>query len=229
MPLFEAVKLAERYDIAIMSTKGMSNTASRRLVDDLCSRHKIPLLVLHDFDKAGFSIVGTLKRNTRRYQFKHHIEVIDLGIRLADITQYDLESEDVYNRGSTISIRLNLQKNGATEDEIEFLLNRRVELNAFASDDLIEWIEAKLDEHGVEKVIPDPESLETVYLQAVEAVSLRREFAKREKEIKECGAAPDVPSDLHERISALLEETPEQAWDMAIASIVSDAADEEDE
>src|SRR5205814_217436 len=33
MPLFKAVKLAERFDIAIMSTKGMSVTASRLLVD----------------------------------------------------------------------------------------------------------------------------------------------------------------------------------------------------
>ena len=52
MPLFEAVKLAERYDLAIMSTKGMSVTASRQLVEELCARHDIPLLLLHDFDKS---------------------------------------------------------------------------------------------------------------------------------------------------------------------------------
>ena len=39
MPLFEEVNLAERYDIAIMSTKGLSVTASRLLVDHLCSAH----------------------------------------------------------------------------------------------------------------------------------------------------------------------------------------------
>ncbi len=67
MPLFKEVKLAERYDLAIMSTKGMSVTASRLLVDRLCAESGIPLLVLHDFDKSGFSIVGTLQRDTRRY------------------------------------------------------------------------------------------------------------------------------------------------------------------
>ena len=46
MPLFKEVKLAERYDIAIMSTKGMSVTASRELVDQLCAEGDIPLLVL---------------------------------------------------------------------------------------------------------------------------------------------------------------------------------------
>lgn len=34
--LFKEVKLAERYDLAIMSTKGQSVVAARRLVDELC-------------------------------------------------------------------------------------------------------------------------------------------------------------------------------------------------
>jgi hypothetical protein len=67
--LFEAVQLAERYDLAIMSTKGMSVTASRLLVDRLCALYGVPVLVLHDFDKSGFSILGTLGRDTRRYRF----------------------------------------------------------------------------------------------------------------------------------------------------------------
>ena len=51
--LFEAVRLAERYDLAIMSTKGVSVTAARHLVDEICARYQIPLFVLHDFDKSG--------------------------------------------------------------------------------------------------------------------------------------------------------------------------------
>ena len=43
MPLFERVNLAQRYDIAIMSSKGMSVTAARTLVDRICSRKGIPL------------------------------------------------------------------------------------------------------------------------------------------------------------------------------------------
>jgi hypothetical protein len=34
MPLFQAVHLAERYDIGIMSTKGLSVTAARQLIDE---------------------------------------------------------------------------------------------------------------------------------------------------------------------------------------------------
>jgi hypothetical protein len=35
-PLFEAVHLAEKYDLAIMSSKGMSVTAARQLADRIC-------------------------------------------------------------------------------------------------------------------------------------------------------------------------------------------------
>ena len=53
----------------------------------------------------------------------------------------------------------NLRRNGATEEEIEFLIHHRVELNAFTSDELIEWIEEKLAEHGVKKVVPEEETV----------------------------------------------------------------------
>ena len=100
MPLFEAVNLAERFDIALMSTKGLSNTAARQLIDEMCGGHEIPLLVLHDFDKAGFSILGTLQRDTRRYSFMNDIEVIDLGLRLEDIE--GLQREDAFDKGTGV-------------------------------------------------------------------------------------------------------------------------------
>ena len=140
----------------------MSVTASRELVEDLCAAYGVPLLVLHDFDKAGFSIVGTLQRDTRRYRFGHgHApKVIDLGLRLEDID--GLETEDVY-----IEIARARRAEPARErrhaEEIEFLLEQRVELNAFASDELVAWIEGKLQEHGIAKVVPDDEALADAY------------------------------------------------------------------
>ena len=46
----------------------------------MCHEHDIPLLLLHDFDKSGFSIAGTLQRDTRRYEFQNSITTIDLGL-----------------------------------------------------------------------------------------------------------------------------------------------------
>jgi hypothetical protein len=96
-PLFKVVNLANRYDLTIVSTKGVSVTAARLLIDEICGRNGLPLFVLHDFDVAGFMILGTLQRDTRRYQFSNAIEVIDLGLRLADIA--GLEREPLRRRG----------------------------------------------------------------------------------------------------------------------------------
>ena len=51
--LFRAVQLAERYDLAIMSTKGVSVTAARRLVDDICARYRIRCSCCTTSTRAG--------------------------------------------------------------------------------------------------------------------------------------------------------------------------------
>jgi DNA topoisomerase VI subunit A len=97
-PLFEAVHLEKRYDLALTSTKGLSVTALRHLVEKL-SRKGVTLLVLHDFDKSAFSILGTLRRNTRRYRFHNRPNVIDIGLRLDDLDEGLLtRAEDIFDR-----------------------------------------------------------------------------------------------------------------------------------
>src|SRR5262249_40922147 len=145
------------YDLAIMSTKGMSVTASRELVEELCATHNIPLLVLHDFDISGFTIFGTLRSSTRRFTYGRAFKVMDLGLRLADIE--GLEREEVYV-SSPSKTADTLRRHGATKQEIGILVGgERVELNALASDQLVTLIERKLAKHGVRKVIPDDDTL----------------------------------------------------------------------
>src|SRR5258708_29361368 len=73
------------------------------------------------------------------------------GLQEEDALLIDDDDEDLTGKKKTgaDSIRENLARNGATPDEIEFLLHKRVELNAFTSDALVAWIEAKLDAYGV--------------------------------------------------------------------------------
>ena len=149
-PLFRAVNLANRYDLMIVSTKGVSVTAARQLIDNVCGDHDLPLFVLHDFDVAGFLILGTLQRDTRRYQFSSHVEVIDLGLRLADIAGLEREPAAASRVNAGI-LRGQLAENGATDAEIAILLSERVELNAMPSDALIAMIERKLKDYGLEE------------------------------------------------------------------------------
>jgi Topoisomerase 6 subunit A/Spo11, Toprim domain len=221
MPLFEAVNLAERFDIAMMSTKGLSVTAARELIDEMCGDHEIPLLVLHDFDKSGFSIVGTLQRDTRRYSFINEIEVIDLGLRLPDIK--GLQSEEAFDRGTRNRRAWNLQDNGATKAEIDFLLDQRVELNAMTSDQLVAFVERKLKKHGIKKIVPDKGELQEAYRlfahsQKVETI-IERELEQLD------GGEAQVPRDIEKRVRQHLARHPTARWDEAIAEIAEEEAE----
>ena len=120
-----------------------------------CAASDVPLLVLHDFDKSGFSIVGTLRRNTRRLPLRQRPRRPSDRPRPAARGHRRPRDRRRLLRGPRTRLRTNLRQNGATPEEIEFLLEQRVELNAFASDELVAWIEGKLAEHGVAKVVPD--------------------------------------------------------------------------
>jgi hypothetical protein len=233
MPLFAAAKLAERFDIAIMSTKGMPVVACRYLADVLCGKHDIPLLVLHDFDKAGFSIAGTLSGvdhfdknfnyRTTRYDYRHNFDVIDLGLRLADVQEFNLESEPVaYGKTNPSD---NLKENGATPKEIKFLCGeslyargRRVELNAFTSRDFILWIEAKLQANGIKKVIPDGNTLEVAYRRAVQIEVVRSQLTNIIQNAADQANQTALPKNLAGVVRKALQADPTQPWDQVVAA-----------
>jgi hypothetical protein len=219
MPLFKHVDLANRYDIAVMSTKGVSVTAARLLVDEMCAEYDIPLTLLHDCDVAGFTIKGTLQRDTRRYEFQNDIEVIDLGLRLDDID--GLESEPAApTKTEEGKLREQLRTNGATEEEIEFLLTERVELNAMGSAELIEFIEGKLEENGIEKVVPDEEILNEAYLEFDRGIRLKKIFEETEKNL----VASDlkVPEDLNQKVRDVLAKNADLRWDDAVQIVLDE-------
>jgi hypothetical protein len=224
LPLFRAVHLAERFDLAIMSTKGMSVTAARSLIDDLC-QNEVPLLVLHDFDKTGMSIAGTLTRDTRRYSFDNDIEVIDFGLRLEDVSELGLESsaEAVFDRGTRHAKLENLRLNGATKEEAEFLLKQRVELNALPSDQLVAFIERKLTEHGIQKVVPHADLLRDAYRLQVKSKRIEEIVAEAIEDFDDSDIAS--PDDLSSRVIVHLNEHPELRWDEAIAAIAEEDQD----
>jgi hypothetical protein len=215
-PLFQSVDLANRYDLMIISTKGVSVTAARELVDRICGG-PIPLFVLHDFDVAGFTILGTLQRSTRRYQFKGNVNVVDLGLRLEDID--DLESEPAAaTKTNEAILRSQLARNGATDEEIEFLINERVELNAMTSDDLIEMIERKLKDHGLEKVVPNDGLLVETFKAFHRSNQLFKKFEKLERNFEEDEIA--VPKTLGKKVRAILKKTPDLRWDDAVRIVL---------
>lgn len=226
-PLLQQARFAERYDLAIMSSKGMGTTAARTLIERLSGSATI--FVLHDFDKAGFSIVGTLTRDTRRYEYITTPEIVDLGLRLGDVQKWNLQSEDVdYGKSNP---KWNLIENGATADEIQFLCDqarsdwghyrgKRVELNAFTSDQFVKWLDSKLKQHRVKKVIPGKAILEQAYRRAAALRQYQKIIDRAREEILSYAERLRVPEDLDRRLAQGLRQKPTQSWDQALGRLL---------
>jgi hypothetical protein len=219
-PLFAAEQLAEKYDIAIMSTKGMSVTAARMLIDRLCQRGLQLILVLHDFDVSGFSIFGTLGTSNRRYSFDTDVPVVDIGLRLDDVDAMGLESEPTDVLGNWWKRVQTLKRHGATQEEIAFLENRRVELNAMTSRQLLDFVAAKLDEHSVEKLVPEEAILERHARRLIEQQLAKKVIARVSSRIAKEAASRKLPADLLARVAEALEEKPHLPWDAALAAVL---------
>jgi len=231
--LFERAQIQDRYDLALMSTKGMTVTAARQLVEAL-SLAGVTILVLHDFDKSGIEILDKFTSDTRRYRYTVTPTVIDLGLRLEDAQAMGLESEPV-TYASEVDPRVSLRECGATKAECDFLVRggysknwhgERVELNAMDSQTFLDWLEQKLRDAGVAKVIPDQESLAVAYTTQRRVAKLQRLIDKAMEEPEE--GAP-VPDDLAARIGERITDK-DTAWDAALWDIVREQlADEDDE
>ena len=207
-PLFEHAKLCERYDLALLSTKGQSVTASRALVDYMCGQLGCPLIVFRDFDAYGIRILKTLVTSNRRYRFRNKIKYIDGGLCLSDVEEWSLEAENC----TRPSIDSDLKK-WMTGEEYEFLRGgQRVELNAFTSPDLIAFIESKLEENGIKKVVPNDHILEAAYRRTSAIMWLNEESKKLADDAKKHAADAAIPDDLRKRIDAELQENPEFSW-----------------
>jgi hypothetical protein len=249
--LFAAVQLKERFDIAIMSTKGMSVTAARHLIDRL-SVHFDRILVLHDFDVSGFSIAGTLTKDTWRHEFESDLsgKVVDIGIRLSDAerlwpqeSERDAFSEEIGEKPGKKGLahyrakrRETLRRHGATEDEMNFLTPyevrtpaRRIELNAMTSRQLVDFVERKLTENGVEKVMPGEEMIEEQARRLIENKLTRDLLKEQRAEIVRKAARKRLPKDLDVQVKALLAERPELSWDAAIDVVLHGEESDEGE
>jgi len=219
-PILAAAALQARFDIALMSTKGMSVTASRMLIDRLASQG-VTVFALHDFDRSGFSIFGTLGTDSRRYTFEHAARIIDLGLRLADVEEMGLQWEPVpYDPREWPKRAATLRRHGATAQEIEFLRTRRVELNAMTSRQLVDFIETKLTAHGVEKLIPDDEVLEQQARRIIKHRLTEQALAKLKGNIAREAERVQLPQRLRERIAEVFKQYPDIPWDHAVAQVL---------
>jgi hypothetical protein len=118
----------------------------------------------------------------------------------------------------------NLRTNGASEKEIAFMFRdfdrlrstRRVELNAMTSPQFVAFVERKLRENGITKVVPDDDVLEEMYT----AIGKGRRLEAAIEELDELDAEDGKPpKNLKQRVRKVLEKHPAMRWDAAVAEI----------
>jgi hypothetical protein len=221
-PLLRQTRIAERFEIAVLSCKGQSVVAARKYVDHVCQVNGgVPLFVVHDFDVFGFFIAARLTSVAAEawaddrvaYHFKHDINVTDFGLRLEDARKYGLADERCK---APKHIEHDL---GCTDDEKKFFYSgRRIELNAFTAPQFVEWLEGKLRAAGLddrERMIPPDDVLERAYRRCIVTVrtnkAVRDTYAGALNEAKEA----KVPGRLRARLRSMMRGV-DEPWDIVL-------------
>ena len=113
---------------------------------------------------------------------------------------------------------------------INFLMEQRVELNAMTSRQLVDFVERKLNDHGVTKLIPDADTLARTYRMFVASDQLSEKFEELEDRLEDETNDVEVPADLRAKVEKHLEEKQDITWHRAVRLIVDpDAPEHEDD
>jgi hypothetical protein len=179
---FEALRDArwpERYDCALVSSKGFASGAARDLLDLLVETDEpITLFCLHDADSFGTMILETLAEETRT-RGARKVRPINLGLEPWEAVDMGLQVEPVKakeERAVAQYIWDYDEEQGTTW--ASWLQEHRVELNAMSTPGFLSWLDAKMAEHGIGKVIPPEPVLLARSLEHGEKV-IRTELTQR--------------------------------------------------
>jgi hypothetical protein len=89
-------------------------------------------------------------------------------------------------------------------------------LNAVTSPQFVAYVERKLKENDVAKIVPDLDLLAEVYIGMKRGQRLKKEAAELFDDIEDC----KPPKNLGHRIREMLKMSPSIRWDAAVKAIV---------
>jgi hypothetical protein len=229
MPILKRAQIAERFDVAIFSSKGMPVVEARRLVDKL-SQVGVTTLIVHDFDRDGLKIAHWLCHDNERYTFEAPPKTIDLGLRLKDVQKMKLQSEALIYEQEKDPGDL-LDDWDIPPEEGAFLVKKqlapklwagqRVELNALRSRQFINWLEAKFRAVGIKKVIPEQATLVVAWKRSLMAAEVNEAVERVREQFRKERRTEPMPRDIEKHVRDVLRRHPELPWDAAVGLIAS--------
>jgi DNA topoisomerase VI subunit B len=200
-PVLKAARLAEKYDMAVVVGEGYACEAVRVLFSNADKNQSYKIFVLHDADPDGYNICRTLAEETARMP-GYKVDIHDMGLSIDYALSIGLPVE-TFVRKKALPSKLALSGialerfTGTKVNRSEKMFKcERVELNAFTSVQIIEYIESKLIEFGItEKVIPDADSLPGM----ADAITKQMVHEMVERIISETFSIPKIAQDIHNK------------------------------
>jgi len=166
MPLFRTSEIAQRHDMALVSSKGYATDAIRELLGK-ADQGDYQLFIFHDADPDGYSLAQTLNEETNRMP-GYSVEVIDIGLFATDGHGLGLDREPyVRTKGLPQKIIPNLNDMEREMFVGEQLGPKSWQCHRYEIDALqpasrrVQYVEQKLRENGIRpKVIPPDDELD---------------------------------------------------------------------
>jgi hypothetical protein len=221
----------DKNDVAIIGNEGQSVEAELVLADAF-GHIDVPIFLLTDFDRQGFTIADNLRKGTWRHRYQNRVRVAHVGLRLEQVDAFGglasehrggLEDEPIGESTLKHVGDDRLRECGATEQEIDLLRSRRVELNALTTEQLVELVTAALAEYGVGKVIPGEGDLAAAWRAAKARAEIAEAVKKANKQAERWQKEP-APDDLADRVRDLLQRQPTMSWDAALRQVANGEA-----
>lgn len=167
-----ANRFHEKYDIAVIGAQGEPSKAVRRLfkrIEKVTSerKEKIEIFCIHDADLWGCEIHLTLSKPSKRMP-SHLVHVTDLGLGMLEALKLGLQPEK-----QRLKKPRRISKKGLRhvpqEELLAFIGSKdvrqlyepiketfRVELNAFTPQQFLNWLNDKLEKHGIKEKVRPP-------------------------------------------------------------------------
>ncbi len=227
--------VTERYDMAVVTSKGYSTEAQRLLLAQLGNGRNYQILVLHDADRDGYPIARTLGEATKRMRH-HHVDVVDIGLRYDEALKLGLRAEEFEAKTNSISADVAA---ALTPTEREAFLTPprlRIELNAIDRPDRAAFVDRALRDAGIhEKLIPPDDVLAAEArnrlrwaIQEIinERLDMETIVTTITNELLD-GVTGDTAA-LRQRIKQAFARRPERSWALALGNIVVGELDDDD-
>jgi hypothetical protein len=175
---FEADRIAEKYDMAIVYSRGYATQALQQLLKS-AEDGDYQIFTWHDADVDGYNIARNLRAETENIP-GITLEIIDIGLTVEEALRIGCDSEPFEDDDELPgALRATL-----TDLELEYFGEHQIrfEINGIDPDDRIGYVEEQLKKHGVRpKYVPPADVLrDLVDVALQEDIDLRVRMAINE-------------------------------------------------